>query len=345
MLAALWTGGFFTLHGGYDTGPGHEWGTYGDWSFDLLGFFDGGAMVQPAARPAGYRSLGSRQQLSWSRRGAALGGRSPGLGWGGRHALPCRLWPLAAALLALLAFAVTHRVTIAGHTWMLFDPPARVLAALEILRNSDRMVWPLAYALMVGAIATLDRVWGGRRTGWLLLGMLGLQAVDVGPQLVKIHGLVAAAPAAVPQRLSDPFWTAAARRYARVRAVPGENLGEGWADIARFAALAGLPTDAIYMARVELRSGGCAAGEDGSDPDLGHLRAGHALRAAGRGEPCDGACVACRGTRSHPAGRRLLGAGTLVVRARRGCRLRRSAGPGLMLAFPPPAGCDLPLRP
>ena len=146
---------------------------------------------------------------------------------------------------------MTHRVTIAGHTWTLFTPPPRVLALLEILRNSDRMVWPLAYALMVGAIATLDRVWGGRRTGWLLLGMLGLQAVDVGPQLVKIHELVAAAPAAVPQPLSDPFWTAAARRYARVRAVPGENLGEGWADIARFAALAGLPTDAIYMARVD----------------------------------------------------------------------------------------------
>ena len=81
--------------------------------------------------------------------------------------------------------------------------------------------------------------------------MLGLQAVDVGPQLVKIRGLVAAAPIAVPQPLSGPFWAAAARRYARVRAVPGENLGEGWADIARFAALAGLPTDAIYMARVD----------------------------------------------------------------------------------------------
>ena len=29
------------------------------------------------------------------------------------------------------------------------------------------------------------------------------------------------------------------------------NIGEGWADIARFAAVAGLPTDAIYMARVD----------------------------------------------------------------------------------------------
>jgi hypothetical protein len=165
--------------------------------------------------------------------------------------LPSCLWPLAAALLVLLAFAVTHRVAIAGHTWTLFNPPPQAFAVLTILRNSDRMVWPLAYALLVGAIATLDRAWGGRRTGLLLLGLLGLQAIDVGPCLAKVRDRLAAAPAAVPQSLSDPFWTAAARRYARIRAVPGENIGEGWADIARFAAVAGLPTDAVYMARVD----------------------------------------------------------------------------------------------
>jgi hypothetical protein len=250
VLAALWTGGFFTLHGGYGTGPGHQWGTYGHWSFDLLGFIDGGvwSSLLPDLPDTGHWEAGS----SYLGLGGVLLLAAGALAWLKRPApLPSHLWPLAAALLALLAFAVTHRVTIAGHTWTLFTPPPRVLALLEILRNSDRMVWPLAYALMVGAIATLGRVWGGRRTGWLLLGMLGLQAADVGPQLVKIHELVAAAPAAVPQPLSDPFWTAAARRYARVRAVPAENLGEGWADIARFAALAGLPTDAIYMARVD----------------------------------------------------------------------------------------------
>jgi hypothetical protein len=55
----------------------------------------------------------------------------------------------------------------------------------------------------------------------------------------------------VLQKLANPFWAAAAQRYARIRAVPGGNLGLGWPLIAPFAAQAGMPTDAIYMSRVD----------------------------------------------------------------------------------------------
>ena len=250
VLAALWAAGFFLLRGGYNTGPGHEWGSYGSWGFDLLGFLDGGAwsailpdLPDPGHWEAGSSYLGLGGLLLLLAGALALLRRpSP---------LPRRLWPLAGALLLLLAFAVTHRPAIAGHAWTAFTPSARVLSALELLRNSERMVWPLAYALMLGSVAAAARAWGGRRTGLLLLALLALQWADLGPGLVERHRAFAAAPAGVPQRLSDPFWTDAARTYARLRAVPAANLGEGWEALAPFAASAGLPTDAIYMARVD----------------------------------------------------------------------------------------------
>ena len=95
-------GGFFTLHGGYGTGPGHRWGTYGDWSFDLLGFIDGGvwSSLLPDLPDTGHWEAGS----SYLGLGGVLLLAAGALAWLKRPApLPSRLWPLAAALLALLA--------------------------------------------------------------------------------------------------------------------------------------------------------------------------------------------------------------------------------------------------
>lgn len=55
----------------------------------------------------------------------------------------------------------------------------------------------------------------------------------------------------IPQRLFDPFWPEAARVYRQVRAVPAANIGAGWQSIAQFAMLAGMPTDSVYLARVD----------------------------------------------------------------------------------------------
>jgi hypothetical protein len=250
VLAALWAGGFFLLRGGGQGGPGSDVGGYGTWSFDLLAYLDGGlwSAFLPDLPDAGhweagsfYLGLGGLLLLAAGALACAVRPLRP----------PRRLWPLAAALLLLLAFAVTHRVTLAGRVWTPFEPPAPALAALGALRNSGRMAWPLAYAAMLGAAAACARAWGGRRTGLLLLALLAAQWADLRPGMAFRRGLVAGAPRGVPERLFDPFWAEAAGAYARVRAAPAANMGEGWESIARFAARAGLPTDSVYLARVD----------------------------------------------------------------------------------------------
>ena len=251
VLAALWAGGFFLLHGGHRSGVGSDFGLYGTWSFDLLGFLDPGnwSAVMPDLPDTGHwDSVGSHY--------LGLGGLllllAGAVGLALRPArLPRRLFPLATALFVLLAFAVTHRVAVAGRVWTLFEPPGWFIGAASALRNSTRMAVPLAYALLFGAIAAVARAWGGRRTGWLLLVLLAVQWADLRPGIMARGVAAATASRKPPEWLSDPFWAEAIRRYHRIRCAPAANMGPGWNTVGVLAARAGVPTDCIYLARVD----------------------------------------------------------------------------------------------
>lgn len=250
VAAALWAGGFFLLRGGHGGGVGSDFGRYGTWNFELLAWFDGGlwSALLPDLPNAENWEHGS-SYLGLGGLGLLLAGA---IAWA-RHpvALPRRLWPLLGMMLLLLAFAITHRVTVLGRSWEVFAAPDWMIAIGNTLRNSERMAWPLAYGMLVGAAIACARAWGGRRTGYLLLALLALQWVDVSKGIRFRASLIAGAPHGIPERLFDPFWPEAARHYQRIRATPAGNMGEGWESIARLAARNGLPTDSVYMARLD----------------------------------------------------------------------------------------------
>ncbi|GIK88600.1 MAG: hypothetical protein BroJett026_40810 [Betaproteobacteria bacterium] len=249
VASGLWLSGFFSLAGPLKPlGPG-----YGATGLDLLAPFD----------PVEWGSLlpalpGLRH---WEHGGSYLGAGSfllvgaalvalatARLAWRAalaRHAL------LLAALLAMLAFAVTNRIAIAGEVIAEFPLPATVQHYADLLRASERFVWPLAYATLFAALAAVAARWGARRARLVLLAALALQIADVQGGLARYRALVADAPRAPVERLADPFWGEAARHYQRVRAVPAGNFGAHWEEIARYAALHGLATDSIYHSRVD----------------------------------------------------------------------------------------------
>ncbi len=255
VLAALWAGGFFLLQGGHGGGVGSEFGSSGTWSLSLLGFADPDdwSAFMPDLPDTGH----------WDGLGSAY------LGLGGLLLLAAgllalairpaplrrRLWPLAASLLVLFAYAITHRVALGSQVWVLFEPPEWFMRPAAAIRNSIRMAWPLAYVLMLGAIAACVRAFGGRRAGWLLLALLALQWVDLRPGINSRGVAAASAPRAVPERLSSPFWAEAVRRYGRVRCTPAANIGTGWDSVGVLLARAGaVPTDCLYLARVDDRA-------------------------------------------------------------------------------------------
>lgn len=248
LAAVLWLAGFFTLAGPIvPLGPG-----YGELGLDLLAPFD--AVEWGRLLPAlptlrhwehGGSYLGAGSFLVFIAGLVALA--TGDLPW--RAALARRALPIA-AMLAMFAFAVTNRVAVAGTVVLEIPLPALVQRAADLLRASERFLWPAAYAALFGAIAAIVARWGGRRAGLVLVVAALLQAVDIEAGLARFRALVAEAPRTPAPRLADPFWAEAAGRYSRIRAVPAENFGAHWEAIARFAAVHGLATDAIYHSRV-----------------------------------------------------------------------------------------------
>jgi hypothetical protein len=247
-VAGLWAAGFFVLRSGHEA-PG-----YGSLGLDLLAPFDPtewGAIL-PDLPDLGHGESGG----SYLGLGALLLLAAAALSWAARPQLPLRPalrrhWPVLAALAGLLALAVTHRVTLGGAQVTLFEPPAWALAVAGSLRASERFFWPLGYALLLGGVGVIAARWGGRRAGLLLFVLLVVQAVDLRHGLGTLRAHVADAPRQPVERLPHPFWEEAGRAYRKVRAVPAANQGEHWESVARFAARHGLPTDAVYLARID----------------------------------------------------------------------------------------------
>lgn len=249
-LAGLWLAGYSTVGGEVEPIGVH----YGYSQLDLTAPFDAVEWGRLLPALPGLRH--------WEHGGAYLGAGALGvlalgtaLGWrsGPAEALR-RHGVLLAVLLGMLLFAISHRIAIGGHVLVEIPLPPPILRLANMLRASERFYWPLAYASLFAAIALVALRLPMRRARILLGAALALQVVDVDAGMAKFRALVAEAPRHAAERLPHPFWSQAALRYERVRAVPAANLGPDWEPVARFAARYHLPTDAIYLSRVDAQA-------------------------------------------------------------------------------------------
>jgi len=247
VAGGLWAAGYFVLQGEVEA-VGLR---YGETQLDLTAPFD--AMEWGRLLPAlpglrhwehggSYLGAGTLLLLAAAalllRRGDVQGALR-------RHAAP------AAMLTAMLAYAITNRPAFAGHVVTLFELPDALQRLADMLRSSERFFWPLAYALIAAAIAVLAARLSRMRLRLLLGAVLVLQIVDVEAGMASFRALVAEAPPVAEERLRDPVWERLAERYARLRAVPFVNEGPHWEELSRFAVSHGMPTDAIYLSRVD----------------------------------------------------------------------------------------------
>lgn len=245
-LLGLYLAGFFVLRDGF----GGTWGAYGAMQLDLLAPFDpapwGGWLPDlpgPEHWEAGHSYAGLGVLL------ALLAGALAYL----RRPFPWlrARWPLLLGLGAMLAIAVSHRISIGGHVVALFDLPERVQHLADALRASERFFWPFAYALLLAAIVALVRGLGAQQAGLVLAALALVQFADLQPGFARLHGYFPPAPAVAQLRLRDPFWQEAARHYDRVRLAPTGMQAKHWEEVAVFAATHRLPTDAVYLARLD----------------------------------------------------------------------------------------------
>ena len=246
VLGALWLAGFYSLAGEMEP-VGLR---YGEAPLDLTAPFDPIEWGRFLPAVPGLRH--------WENGGSYLGAGvlllialalPAALRRSGRAA---RHRPVLLAMLAcMLAFAISNHPGIGGVVVDLFDLPAPLTRLADMLRSSERFFWPLGYALTFAAIALLAARLRRPVLRLVLAAAVLVQVTDIEAGMSRFRALVAAAPPVAADRLPDPFWEEAASRYQIVRAVPTANFGRHWEPVARFAAWHLMPTDAVYLSRVD----------------------------------------------------------------------------------------------
>lgn len=167
-----------------------------------------------------------------------------------------RLVWLAPALFSLTALAITNFPEIAGYSLPRFPLPAALAPALDTVRASGRLFWPVAYAIVLLALVTIYRL-GARRAGQVLLAAVAIQAIDLANMLVAIRATSAeAAQHRLYVRTADPRWNlyvARARDVAFEPADPTRDLAL-FQEVAWRATSLRRPVRTVYAARTPLAS-------------------------------------------------------------------------------------------
>lgn len=179
------------------------------------------------------------------------------------HARSAARW-LLPAFAVLTLIAVSNFPDFAGQRLPRFALPDALAPALDMVRASGRMFWPVAYAIALFAILAVARL-DPRRAGLMLVTALVVQIADLSAMVAIVRAQSAeAGERRLFVRTLDPRWDAAiagARDVAMVPADPTRDL-QLFQEVAWRAARAGVPVRSVYAARTPVDTAQRMAAED-----------------------------------------------------------------------------------
>lgn len=173
---------------------------------------------------------------------------------GKERAILHRLRWLAPALVVLTLLAVGNLPDIAGHRLPRFPLPEALAPALDAVRASGRLFWPVAYVLMFVALVALYRL-PRDRAGLALAALVAVQAIDLAGMFAAIRATSAeAADRRRYVRTADPRWDALVAGARDIAFMPGDVTKDLalFQEVAWRAASRGRPVRTVYAARTAL---------------------------------------------------------------------------------------------
>jgi hypothetical protein len=159
---------------------------------------------------------------------------------------------LLPAFTVLLLLAVSNFPDVAGHRLPRVPLPDALSPALDAVRASGRLFWPIAYALVLAGIVILYRL-GARGSGQALAALLAIQMVDLAGMMQVVRAQSAEADnRRLYLRTLDPRWDGVIASARDVTFAPPEatrDLGL-FQEIAWRATALERPVRLAYTARV-----------------------------------------------------------------------------------------------
>lgn len=155
------------------------------------------------------------------------------------------------SLVLLLIYSVSNRISFGEFTYYV-QLPNSWGQYLNILRHSNRMFWPIFYALLTGSIfLIIHNIKSNTVVAMIFTTALFLQVSDTSPGWMWLrNSLMFPNPPEYGTPLQNQFWSEAAKRYKKVIRVPIENKSPLWGVFADYAAKYSLGTNSVYLARV-----------------------------------------------------------------------------------------------
>ena len=155
------------------------------------------------------------------------------------------------ACIVLFLLAIGNRVDFAGVRMFYLPLPQTVIDALDAVRASGRMIWPVAYTVMLVAIVAVYRL-PRDRAGLVLAALLIVQIADISGMASAIHTTSAEASArTLYVRTPDTRWDAVIAGARDIAFVPSDVTTDLslFQEVAWRAAKAGRPVRSVYAAR------------------------------------------------------------------------------------------------
>ncbi|MDO5758454.1 MAG: DUF6311 domain-containing protein [Rhodobacterales bacterium] len=155
------------------------------------------------------------------------------------------LMPLLWTCMAFTLFALSHRISILGHTLFDIDLPNN-LPIVTTFRASGRFIWLPSYMLVALSIVWLARA-APARAAVPVLGVAALVQVADMTQAMQFFRERFAEPQ--PQQFTADFWDAVGARYDRIVAWPVDPHSPEVIEASFVAVRQGMSIDQAYLAR------------------------------------------------------------------------------------------------
>ncbi len=162
-----------------------------------------------------------------------------------------RLKWLIPAFVVLTLLAISTYPDFAGQRLPRHTLPQNVAEALDAVRASGRLFWPVAYTLVFVAIRITYRL-PAKRAGLILAALAAIQAADLAPMALSVRAQTAEARGAVLYPLTpSPEWDRLVGQATDIAFIPGDvTKGLGvFQEIAWRAVKAKVPVRNVYAAR------------------------------------------------------------------------------------------------
>jgi len=158
------------------------------------------------------------------------------------------------SILTFILISTTNHISV-GMAEFNIHLPEKMVEKLSIFRASSRFFWPVTYCAIIFSIIALIKNVRPSLSAAIIAIAAVIQITDTTDGYAKDRFYFFTQPKFVSP-LNSGLWSDIIVSHPSIRYVPFMNQGENWKTLALLAHDFGVPTDAVYMARVDEKKAG-----------------------------------------------------------------------------------------